>query len=165
MKRIRRRFSRPRRKKKRWKGRAPRLCVICARQPKTCSRLPRRNPTRLGRMAGLRKGRPENTKADYCGFPPRIAVDVEITPRRDGDRPASIIEPPLRAGISNSPASKSWQSIGAIVRCRTESRFIFTVTRHVIRYSIPSSRNWYLRRERRLWLKLNRPPNNYWFSR
>jgi hypothetical protein len=75
------------------------------------------------------------------------------------------VGPPLRAYISDSLASKSWQSMGAIVRCRTESGFIFTVTRHVIRYSFPSSRNRYLRREKRLWLKLNRPPNNYWFSR
>ncbi|HEU0175876.1 MAG TPA: HlyD family efflux transporter periplasmic adaptor subunit [Blastocatellia bacterium] len=30
-------------------------------------------------------------KTDYCAYPPRIAVDVEISEQRDGDRPAFIV--------------------------------------------------------------------------
>jgi hypothetical protein len=157
-----------RRKKKRWKGRALRLCVICARRLKTCSRLPMRSQTRLGRMTGFRKLRTEKTGLSL--LPQRIAADVEISQRCGGDRPTSIIgsasaarclvsafrrasflrrlHPPLSLKWADSiittklsPCAQSWQSMGAIVRFRAESRFIFKVIRHVIRYSIPSSRN------------------------
>jgi hypothetical protein len=30
-------------------------------------------------------------KTDYCDYPPRIAVDVEIGEQRDGDRPAFVV--------------------------------------------------------------------------
>ena len=33
-------------------------------------------------------------KGDYCAYPPRIALDVEITEQHDGERPAFTIGSP-----------------------------------------------------------------------